>query len=49
LDGFPSKKGPVKAPIRLVKPEDSSTSLIHPQENKSGGNAVASETFKPKK
>jgi len=45
----PSKKGPVKAPIRLVKPEDSSTSLIHPQENKSGGNAVASETSKPKK
>ncbi|MFZ9360765.1 MAG: cell division protein FtsH, partial [Candidatus Nanopelagicales bacterium] len=45
----PSKKGPVKAPVRLVKPEDTKASLEHPTDSPSTGGAVASEVKKSKK
>jgi cell division protease FtsH len=45
----PSKKGPVKAPVRLVKPEDTKASLEHPTEPVKSGEAVANEVKKPKK
>ena len=45
----PSKKGPVKAPVRLVKPEDTKASLEHPTELVKSGEAVANEVKKPKK
>ena len=45
----PSKKGPVKAPVRLVKPEDTKASLEHPKETSNPSGAVASETNKNKK
>jgi len=43
------KKGPVKAPVRLVKPEDTKASLEHPKETSNPRGAVASETNKNKK
>jgi cell division protease FtsH len=45
----PSKKGPVKAPVRLVKPEDTKASLEHPTDSVKSGEAVANEVKKPKK
>ena len=44
----PSKKGPVKAPIRLVKPEDTKASLEHPSQSTKAGSSVASEVEKSK-
>ena len=45
----PSKKGPVKAPIRLVKDEESPASLNHGKETSNKTGAVASQTDKNKK
>ena len=45
----PSKKGPVKAPIRLVKDDESPASLDHAKENSTNSGAVASQTDKNKK
>jgi cell division protease FtsH len=45
----PSKKGPVKAPVRLVKPEDTKASLEHPTDSVKSSEAVANEVKKPKK
>jgi len=45
----PSKKGPVKAPIRLVKDDESPTSLNHGKETSNKTGAVASQTDKNKK
>ena len=45
----PSKKGPVKAPVRLVKPEDTKASLEHPTDSVKSGESVANEVKKPKK
>ena len=39
----PSKKGPVKAPVRLVKPEDTKASLEHPSQTQKSSGAVANE------
>ncbi|MFM9129923.1 MAG: ATP-dependent zinc metalloprotease FtsH [Actinomycetes bacterium] len=45
----PSKKGPVKAPIRLVKDDESPASLNHGKETSNKTGAVASQTDKNKK
>ncbi len=45
----PSKKGPVKAPIRLVKEDESPASLNHSNETSNKSGAVASQTDKNKK
>jgi cell division protease FtsH len=45
----PSKKGPVKAPIRLVKDDESPASLNHAKETSNKTGAVASQTDKNKK
>ncbi|MEY3469594.1 MAG: ATP-dependent zinc metalloprotease FtsH, partial [Actinomycetota bacterium] len=45
----PSKKGPVKAPIRLVKDDETPASLNHSKENSNNSGAVASQTDKNKK
>lgn len=45
----PSKKGPVKAPIRLVKDEETSATLNHAKETSTKSGAVASQTDKNKK
>ena len=45
----PSKKGPVKAPIRLVKDDETPASLNHSKENSNNSGAVASQTDKTKK
>ena len=45
----PSKKGPVKAPIRLVKDDESVASLNHSSDPSNKSGAVASQTDKNKK
>ena len=45
----PSKKGPVKAPIRLVKDDESPAPLNHAKETSTKSGAVASQTVKNKK
>ena len=45
----PSKKGPVKAPVRLVKPEDTKASLEHPSQKSKPNSVVANEVKKSKK
>ena len=45
----PSKKGPVKAPIRLVKDDESPATLNHAKETSTKRGAVASQTVKNKK
>ncbi len=45
----PSKKGPVKAPIRLVKDEETPATLNHAKETSTKSGAVASQTDKNKK
>ncbi|MFM9096233.1 MAG: ATP-dependent zinc metalloprotease FtsH [Actinomycetes bacterium] len=45
----PSKKGPVKAPIRLVKDDESPASLNHGKETSNKTGEVASQTDKNKK